>query len=156
MADAGYFELVELKGDLGGLVLGLLIANHPKADEMAKTMLSFEDLLLLGFFLSIGLSGQLTLETVVIGTLITPFIFLKSALIFGLLTGSKLRARTSLFAALNLTNFSEFGLIVAAISVANGWIDYQWLIVLAIALSLSFVIAAALNTVSQQLYTRQR
>ena len=61
-----------------------------------------------------------------------------------------------MFAALNLTNFSEFGLIVAAIGVANGWIDNQWLIVIAIALSLSFVIAAALNTVSQQLYTRHR
>jgi hypothetical protein len=61
-----------------------------------------------------------------------------------------------LFASLNLTNFSEFGLIVAAIGVANGWIENQWLIVIAIALSLSFVIAAALNTVSQQLYTRHR
>ena len=156
MGGAELFELVELKGDLGALVLGLLIANHPKADEMAKTMLGFKDLFLLGFFLSIGLSGQLTLETVAIGTLITPFVLLKSALFFGLLTRFKLRARTSLFAALNLTNFSEFGLIVAAIGVANGWIANQWLIVIAIALSLSFVIAAALNTVSQQLYTRHR
>jgi predicted Kef-type K+ transport protein len=153
---AEVFELVELKGDLGALLLGLLIANHPKADEMAKTMLGFKDLFLLGFFLSIGLSGQPTLETVVVGALIVPFVFFKSALFFGLLTGSKLRARTSLLASLNLTNFSEFGLIVAAIGVANGWIDNQWLIVIAIALSLSFAIAAALNAVSQQLYTRHR
>jgi len=156
MGGAELFELVELKGDLGALVLGLLIANHPKADEMAKTMLGFKDLFLLGFFLSIGLSGQLTLETLVIGALIAPFAFLKSALFFDLLTRFRLRARTSLFASLNLTNFSEFGLIVAAIGVANGWIDNQWLIVIAVALSLSFVIAAALNTTSQQLYTQHR
>lgn len=156
MGGAELFQLVGLKGDLGALVLGLLIANHPKADEMAKTMLGFKDLFLLGFFLSIGLAGQPTLETVIIGALIAPFVFLKSALFFGLLTAFGLRARTSLLASLNLTNFSEFGLIVAAIGVANGWIDNQWLIVIAIALSLSFAFAAALNTMSQQLYTRHR
>lgn len=156
MGGAEIFELVGLKGDLGALVLGVLIANHRKADELAKTMLSFKDLFLLGFFLSIGLSSQPTLETVLTGALIVPFVFLKSVLFFGLLTGFKLRARTSLLASLNLTNFSEFGLIVAAIAVANGWIENEWLIVIAIALSLSFVIAAGLNTVSHQLYTRHR
>ncbi len=156
LGGAEIFELVGLKGDLGALVLGVLIANHRKADEMAKTMLGFKDLFLLGFFLSIGLSGQPTLETVVIGALIAPFVFFKSALFFGLLTGFKLRARTSLLASLNLTNFSEFGLIVAAIGVANGWIDREWLIVIAIAQSLSFAIAAGLNSVSHQLYTRHR
>ncbi len=156
LGGAEMFELVRLKGDLGALVLGILIANHIKAEEMAKTMLGFKDLFLLGFFLSIGLSGQLTLETMVVGAVLTPFVFLKSALFFGLLTRFKLRARTSLLASLNLTNFSEFGLIVAAIGVANGWIGNEWLIVIAIALSLSFAIAAALNTVAHHLHTRHR
>ena len=156
LGGAEIFELVGLKGDLGALVSGVLIANHVKADEMAKTMLGFKDLFLLGFFLSIGLSGQLTLETVLIGALIAPFVFFKSALFFGLLATFKLRARTSLLASVNLTNFSEFGLIVAAIGVANGWIDGEWLIVIAIALALSFAMAAILNKVSHQLYTRHR
>lgn len=156
LGGAEVFDLVGLKGDLGALVLGVLIANHPKADEMAKTMLSFKDLFLLGFFLSIGLSGQPTLETVIVGALITPFVFFKSALFLGLLTAMKLRARTGLLASLNLTNFSEFGLIVAAIGVTNGWIDNQWLIVLAIALSFSFAIAAGLNMVSHRIYARHQ
>ncbi len=156
LGGAEVFELLGLKGDLGALVLGVLIASHPKAEEMAKTMLGFKDLFLLGFFLSIGMSGQLTLETLVIGVLITPVVFFKSALFLGLLTRFKLRARTSLLASANLTNFSEFGLIVAAISVANGWIANQWLIVIAVALSLSFAIASGLNAISHQLYTRYR
>ncbi len=156
LGGAEVFQLVGLKGDLGALVLGVLIASHHKSEEMAKTMLGFKDLFLLGFFLSIGLSGQLTLETVVVGALITPFVFLKSALFFGLLVGFNLRARTSLHASLNLTNYSEFGLIVAAIGVANGWIENEWLIVIAIALSLSFAIAAGLNTVVHRLHTRYR
>jgi len=156
LGGAEIFELVGLKGDLGALVLGVLIANHAKAEEMAKTMLGFKDLFLLGFFLSIGTSSPLTQETFIVGALITPLVFLKSALFFAALTRFKLRARTSLLATVNLTNYSEFGLIVAAVGVTNGWIDNEWLIVIAIALSLSFVIAAALNTVSHGLYTRHR
>ena len=153
---AELFELLELKGDLGALVLGVLIANHPKADEMAKTMLGFKDLFLLGFFLSIGLSGQLTFETVILGSLIAPFVLFKSALFFYLMTAFGLRARTSLLASINLSNFSEFGLIVASIGVASGWIDSQWMIVIAIALSVSVAMAAILNALSQRLYTEHR
>ena len=154
LGGAEAFELVGLKGDLGALLLGVLIANHKKANEMAKTMLGFKDLFLLGFFLSVGMSGHLTLEAVLIGAAITPFVFLKSALFFGLLTGFKLRGRTSLLASLNLTNFSEFGLIVTAVGVASGWIDSYWLIVIAVALSLSCAISAGLNITAHQLYTR--
>ena len=154
LGGAEIFELVGLKGDLGAIVLGSLIASHPKAEELAKTMLSFKDLFLLGFFLSIGMSGQLSPEVFAIAALITPFVFLKSALFFGLLAAFRLRARTSLLASLNLANFSEFGLIVAAIGVANGWIDNDWLMVLALCLSLSFAISAMLNAGANWLHVR--
>ncbi len=62
MPAAGYgsFEVVGLKGDLGALVFGMLIAAHPKASELAKALLSFKDLFLVGFFLNIGISGSPT------------------------------------------------------------------------------------------------
>mgnify|MGYP000916850812 CR=1 FL=1 len=156
LGGAEIFELVGMKGDLGALILGLLIGSHPKAEEMAKTMLGFKELFLLGFFLSVGLSGQPTLELFIVAVMITPFVLIKSAVFFALLTRFKLRARTSLLTTFNLTNYSEFGLIVAAIGVANGWIDSKWLIVISIALSLSFVVAAGLNAISHRLYTRHR
>ncbi len=156
LGGAELFELVQMKGDLGALVLGVLVASHPKADELAKTMLGFKDLFLLSFFLSIGLAGQLSLETVTIGVMLAPFVLLKSALFFALLVRFNLRARTSLLASLSLMNYSEFGLIVAAIGVANAWIDGKWLIIISIALSLSFAAAAALNVFSNQLYARHR
>ena len=156
LGGAEAFELVGLKGDLGALVLGVLIAGHSRADEMAKIMLGFKDLFLLGFFLSIGLAGPLTMEAVIIGAAITPFVFLKSALFFGLLTRFKLQARTALLATLNLTNFSEFGLIVAAVGATNGWIDTDWLIAIAAALALSCVLSAGLNTAAHPIYARYR
>jgi len=156
LGGAELFELGGVKDDLGALIMGILISTHPKAREMAKTMLGFKDLFLVGFFLSIGMSGQLSLEALIIGLLLVPFIFLKSALFFSLLTRFKLRARTSLLTTLNLTNYSEFGLIVAAIGVSNGWMDAEWLVVIAIALSFSFVIAAPLNDNDDKIYSQYR
>ncbi len=153
LGGAEIFELGGVKDDLGALIMGLLISTHPKSAEMAKAMLGFKDLFLVGFFLSIGMSGHLSLEALLIGLFLVPFIFIKSALFFGLMTRYKLRARTSLLATLNLTNYSEFGLIVAAIGVANGWMDAEWLVVIAIALSLSFVVAAPLNSRDDKIYS---
>jgi len=156
LGGAELFELGGVKDDLGALIMGLLIANHSKSTELAKTMLGFKDLFLVGFFLTIGMSGQLSLEALIIGLLLVPFIFIKSALFFALMTYLKLRARTSLLATLNLTNYSEFGLIVAAIGVTNGWIDSDWLVAIAIALSISFAVAAPLNSFDDKIYSQFR
>ncbi|MEE4283414.1 MAG: cation:proton antiporter [Pseudomonadales bacterium] len=156
LGGAEIFEMVGMKGDLGALVLGVIIASHSKSEEMAKTMLGFKDLFLLGFFLSIGLSADLTWQTVSLGAILAPLVILKSAAFFVLLTAFKLRARTALLSSLNLTNYSEFGLIVAAIGVERGWLSGDWLIVLSVALTLSFVIAALLNANTYQIYAPYR
>ena len=156
LGGAELFELAGVKGDLGALIMGVLISTHSKSTEMAKSMLGLKDLFLVGFFLSIGMSGYFSLEALIIGLLMVPFIFIKSSLFFFLMTRFKLRARTSLLTTLNLTNYSEFGLIVAAIGVSNGWMNAEWLVVIAIALSLSFIISAPLNNMDDKLYSQFR
>jgi glutathione-regulated potassium-efflux system ancillary protein KefC len=79
---------------------------------------------------------------------------LKGWFFYRLLVLFRLRARTAFLAALNLTTFSEFGLILASIGVANGWLGEEWLTIAAIALSLSFVAASPLNGRSHELYER--
>ncbi len=156
LGGAELFELGGVKDDLGALIMGVLISTHPKSNEMAKSMLGFKDLFLVGFFLTIGMTGQLTLEALIIGLLLVPFVFIKSALFLTLMTRFKLRARTSLLATLNLSNYSEFGLIIAAIGVTNGWINGEWLVVMAIALSLSFIVASPLNSMDDKIYSSYR
>ena len=156
LGGAETFELVGLKGDLGALVVGVMMSSHVKADELSKNMLNFKDLCLLGFFLSIGLSGPPSVGTALVAALITPLILFKSALFFSLLAAFKLRARTSFFASLNLTNFSEFGLIIAAVGASNGWLSTEWLTVLAIAMSLSFAVAACLSALNPIIYSARR
>ena len=156
MTAAGYsgFELVGLKGDLGALVFGMLLAPHPKARELAERLLSFKDLFLVGFFLNIGISGSPTLTGLAIAFLLALVMPLKTALFFGILARFKLRARTAMLASFSLSNYSEFGLIVGAIGVMNGWIASDWLVIIALALSMTFIFAAPLNSSAHRIYTR--
>lgn len=154
LGGAQLFESVTIKGDLGALVLGVLMATHPKAGELAKALLSFKDLFLVGFFLSIGMGGTPTLDMLLVALALLAFVPAKGWLFHRLLAAFRLRARTSFLAGLSLASFSEFGLIVAAIGAANGWMAQEWLTVIAIALSLSFVAASPLNSYSHELYER--
>ena len=156
LGGAQMFELVSVKGDLGALILGVLLASHLRASDLARQLLGFKDLFLVGFFLSIGLSGPLSWEAIGIAMLLLLLVPVKTALFFLLMSKFQLRNRTSLLASLSLANYSEFGLIVAAIGVSNGWIGSEWLIIIAIALSVSFIIAAPLNTAAFELYSRWR
>ncbi|VAW81934.1 Putative glutathione-regulated potassium-efflux system protein KefB, partial [hydrothermal vent metagenome] len=156
LGGAQLFELVSIKGDLGALILGVTLASHSRASELARQLLGFKDLFLVGFFLSIGLSGPLSWNSVAIGLLLLLLVPFKTVLFFSLLSKFHLRARTSLLASLSLANYSEFGLIVTAIGVSNGWIGNEWLIIIAIALSLSFIVAAPLNSASYHLYAGMR
>lgn len=154
LGGAELFELVQLKGDLGALLMGILMSTHFKADELSKKMLSFKELFLLGFFLSIGLSGNATPQAVMLGLALVPILVFKSVLFFALLTRFKLRSRTALLASLNLMNYSEFGLIVAAIGVKSGIIDNSWLVAIAISVAASFVVAAIATQIGRRSYTK--
>ena len=151
---AALFGHVGLKPDLGALIIGVLLANHPKAEELSKAMLSFKDLFLVGFFLTIGLSGIPSLEILGVAVLLALVIPIKTGLFFLLLTLFKLRARTSTLTSFSLTNYSEFGLIVGAVGVSAGWLSNEWLVIFAVALSITFILASPLNSSAHVLYSR--
>jgi len=154
LASAEIFELTGIKGGVGALIMGLLIAHHPKASELGKTLLGFKDLFLVGFFLSVGMSGELTWVAILIALAVVPFAFVKTALFFTLMTRFRLRARSSLLASLSLNNYSEFGLVVAAFAVADGLLSVEWLTTIALAVTISIFIATPFNTRVHRLYSR--
>jgi predicted Kef-type K+ transport protein len=151
---ANLFDFVGMKPDLGALLIGMLLAGNPKTSELAKAILSFKDLLLVGFFLTIGLSGLPTLSTLGVSILLVLAIPFKVALFYLLLTRFKLRARTSILSSLSLATYSEFGLIVGALGAAKGWISSEWLIIFALSLSISFVLASPLNNAAYTIYSK--
>ena len=158
MAYEGYslFEAVNLKGDLGALLLGMLVADHPKAKELASSMMGFKDLMLVGFFLTIGLRGIPDLPDLGIALLLVGLVPVKVGLYFGVLTRFHLRARTASLASLGLANYSEFGLIVGALGVKAGWLSDQWLVIVAVSVAVTFIAASPLNAAANELYDRYR
>ncbi|MFT5609337.1 MAG: glutathione-regulated potassium-efflux system ancillary protein KefC, partial [Parvicella sp.] len=56
------FEWFGLKAHLGALVVAVLLSTHSKATELSKSLLSFKDLFLIAFFLSIGFTALPTIE----------------------------------------------------------------------------------------------
>ena len=151
---AWLFEAVGLKPDLGALIVGILLAGHAKSSELAKSIYFFKELFLVAFFLTIGLNGLPTLADIGLAAILVVLIPVKIAMFIYLLTRFKLRSRTSLLASFNLGNYSEFGLIVAAVAAQKGWLPPQWLIIIAVALSISFLFAAPLNNSVAKIYLR--
>lgn len=128
--------------------------THSKAAELSKSLLSFKDIFLIGFFLSIGFTALPTIDMLGVALIMAVALPIKAGLFFYWLTRLKLRARTSFLTALSLANYSEFGLIVCSISVAQGLLNKEWLVIMALSVALSFVFSSAINTVSHRLYTR--
>ncbi|GEA49455.1 potassium transporter Kef [Vibrio inusitatus NBRC 102082] len=151
---AGLFELVGVKGDLGALILGMLLAGHSKSSELSKSLFNLKEMFLVCFFLNIGLSEQPTLAGLILALVFMLLLPVKGILYYLILDRFKFRVRTSLLASLTLFNFSEFGLIVGGLAYKQGWISGDIMVSIALAVSISFIIAAPLNRFSNSIYRR--
>ncbi|WP_439107094.1 cation:proton antiporter domain-containing protein [Congregibacter sp.] len=153
---AQLFDSLGIKGDLGALLIGALLAGEQKAKELARNLLYFKDLFLVGFFLSIGLGGWPPTSLMILALLIGGMALLKPLLYFPLFTRFHVAPRTALLASNSLANHSEFGLIVIAVAATQGWVDPDWSGAMSIAIATSFVVASPLNRLSHSLYRRHR
>jgi Kef-type K+ transport system membrane component KefB len=141
-------ELVGLSSELGALVLGALLANHRRSGELSKTLWGIKEFFLVGFFLQIGIGGLPDSQAWMFALMMTALLPIKAILFFLLLVLFRLRARSAFLSSLSLTNYSEFGLIVASIVLP------QWLVPLALTAALSFLVSAPLNRYAHPLYER--
>lgn len=149
----GYgFEYFGLSSELGALLLGIMLATHKRAIELSNSIWSLKEILLVGFFLQIGLIGHPSLEMIQHAFLINFLVPLKALLFFFILVLLRLRARTSFLTSLTLATYSEFGLIVASIGVKNGLLTDEWMVMLALAVAMSFAVSAPLNRYAHDLY----
>ncbi len=148
------FHILGLKADLGALVLGILVGSHPRSAELAKALYSFKDMFLVGFFFQIGLVALPDFSHVLLALGFLVLLLVKSGLFFAIFTRFNLRARTSLLATLSLSNYSEFGLIVAAIAAKKGWLSSDWLLTLSLALTFSFILASPVSLRASAVYDR--
>ena len=142
------FEAVGLSSELGALAFGAMLAKHKRAAELSNSLWSLKEVFLVGFFLKIGIGGLPDAAALAFAASMAVLLPLKGVLFFFLFLLFRLRARSAFLSAASLTNYSEFGLIVASVVLP------QWLTPLAITVALSFIISAQINRIAHPLYER--
>ncbi|MEM7179252.1 MAG: cation:proton antiporter family protein [Pseudomonadota bacterium] len=148
------FKLVGMKPELGALIVGMLMVDHPRAGEVADSLFSFKEVFLIGFFLQIGFEGLPSPEVMLTAVSLLGLLVLKGVAFFFLLVMFHLRARTAFLGALGLTTYSEFGLIVGLVAVKDGLMGQDWLLVMALTVALSFLVLSPINAHGHALYAR--
>jgi predicted Kef-type K+ transport protein len=154
VAGGGSFEHFGLSSELGALLLGVILADHKRAGELGNSLWGLKEVLLVGFFLQIGLYGHPTLETLEHAAAINLALVLKALLFFFILLLFRLRARSAFLAGLSLASYSEFGLIVASLGVSQGILSQEWLVLLAVTVAMSFALSSPFNRHSHEIYER--
>ncbi|PWG61915.1 sodium:proton exchanger [Spiribacter halobius] len=142
------FETVGLSGELGALLMGVLLGEHGRSKALADALWSLKEVFLVGFFLQIGLAGLPSSSELLFAGALALVLPLKALLFFALLIAFHLRVRNALVCSLSLTCYSEFGLIVAAVLLE------EWVVPLAVAVALSFIVSAPLNRNSNLIVER--
>lgn len=142
------FEVVGLSSEVGALVMGLMLSKHSRAQELSSVLWGLKEILLISFFLQIGMSGLPDKDALIFAIVMAFILPLKGILFFALFIAFRVRARNAFLGGLSLTAYSEFGLIVASSALP------EWLVPLAITVALSFVIAAPLNRIAHPLFDR--
>lgn len=138
------FESLNLSGELGALVIGMLFVNNDKADLLEKKLWGIKEAFLVGFFLEIGLGGLPDLNGFKFVGVLLLLLPIKAVLFFGLFVAFKLRARTGFLSAITLTAYSEFTLIAGAVAVTAGIISPEIIIILGLLTAISYVINSIL------------
>ncbi len=152
------FESAGVPGEIGALLAGALLADHPRADELQQRLWSLKEFFLVGFFLQVGMiaiphPGALrdALGWVALLTLLLP---LKAALFFGLLTALGLRARSAFLSGSALASYSEFTLLAGLAGVERGLISAELFSVITLVTAASFAVNLPVNRMVNAVYER--
>lgn len=154
LGGAQLFELVGIKGDLGALVIGAVLAGTQKSKELSRNLLQFKDLFLVCFFLTIGLDGWPIGGVLLVAVILGVLALVKPLLYFLLMTWLHTPPRTALLSATVMGNYSEFGLVVIAVAAKSGWVDPQWGAAISLAIATSFLLSSPLSKRAHQLYRK--
>ena len=139
------FDILGLDGDLGALIMGALLASHPAAKELSSALFTIKELLLVGFFLAIGMDGVPGAGAFVLAAallLLLPVRALVYAVVVRLM---RMRRRTSVMTGLAMTAHSEFALIVVSVAVRQKLLGGGWTAAVSLALALSFIVSSIVN-----------
>ncbi len=146
------FKSVGLTGELGALTLGVFLSTHKASERLAKKIWGLRELLLLGFFISLGMKLEINTQIITDSLMILSMIIIKSSFLFLLLTSFKLRAYTSFLVVISLATYSEFLLILASYWVKSDFISQEVFALSVCTVCISFVLGSTLNKYAHEIF----
>jgi Kef-type K+ transport system membrane component KefB len=137
-------ERLHLSREMGALIAGVAISTFPYALDVTAKVTTLRDFFITLFFVALGMTIPLPTAPVVgLALLIVVFLVIsRIATVFLPLCAMRQGLRASLLPAINLSQMSEFSLVLIQVGVASGQTSAQ----AASAASLAFVLLAVLST----------
>ena len=139
------FDILGLDGDLGALIMGALLASHPAAKELSSALFTIKELLLVGFFLAIGMDGIPGAGALVLAAALLVLLPVRAVVYAVVVRLMRMRRRTSVMTGLAMTAYSEFALIVVSVAVRQKLLGGGWTAAVSFALALSFIVSSIVN-----------
>ena len=118
---AGVAGMVGLSKEMGALIAGMVIAGFPYGTEVTARLTGVRDFFITLFFVALGLKiPQPTLRLVGLALVAAAFVVMSRFVVLGPLCAAlRLDARTAGVVAINLSQISEFSLVIVALGVGH-------------------------------------
>jgi Kef-type K+ transport system membrane component KefB len=138
------FSLTGLSAEMGALLAGLTISRLPQRIEILSKVSSLRDFFMALFFVALGIGLPPPSPEVVLGAVtLVALVFGSRLLLFApTLLAARLGPIVSLTAALNLSQLSEFSLLLVPVGLAQGVIDARDAAIVSYGLMLSVVLSS--------------
>lgn len=151
---AGIAEFIGLSKEMGGLIGGISISSFPYSIHVTAKVLPLRDFFLTLFFISLGMKiplPQLNMILTVLG--IALFVIVSRFLtVYPLLKWSGSGRRTSFITSLNLSQISEFSLVIASLGVVYGHIQKDMLSIILYSMALTSIFSSYFIKYNHQIY----
>jgi Kef-type K+ transport system membrane component KefB len=153
-AMCGLANYLSLSLEMGALIAGVSIASFPYHADVASKVSSLRDFFITLFFVALGLKIPYpTREILTLSGLVIVFLLISRVLtVFPVLYLMKYGNRASLVPALNLSQLSEFALVVTALGVSKNHVGPELLSAFIIALVATALISSALLPNAHRIY----
>jgi Kef-type K+ transport system membrane component KefB len=138
---AGYLGLSK---EMGALIAGISISTFPYSIHVSAKTLPLRDFFLTLFFISLGMKMVIpTSEIMLMASVLVGFIFVsRFATIYPLISVTGGGRRTSFITSLNLSQISEFSLVIATLGIGYGHIREDLVALLIYAMAFSSIISS--------------
>lgn len=150
----GVANLLHLSLEMGALVAGVSIASFPYHVEIAAKVMSLRDFFITLFFVALGLQipKPTAAVTLLAGAIVLFAVLSRVLTVFPVLHRLGYGNRASLVPALNISQVSEFSLVLASIGVGYGHISQDVLSAFVLALVATILISSAVIPNTHAIY----